>query len=97
MVCQRCEKKLDKLVVPDKWKAGARNTTTQGTLNENKLLSKGLQQARFNPYEQKCKLCFAKIHQSGAYYCQGCAYKNGICAMCGNAILDTKNYRQSMV
>lgn len=25
MVCETCESKLSKLVVPDKWKAGARN------------------------------------------------------------------------
>lgn len=25
MVCDTCESKLSKLVVPDKWKAGARN------------------------------------------------------------------------
>ena len=27
MVCSDCEKKLSKVIVPDKWKAGARNTT----------------------------------------------------------------------
>jgi hypothetical protein len=97
MVCRDCEKKLDVIVVPDKWKTGARNTTPQQSLNENKLLSKGIQQARNNPYSQKCTSCSARIHQSGAIYCQACAYKGGLCAMCGKSILDTKNYRQSMV
>ncbi|KAF9918974.1 hypothetical protein BX616_003494 [Lobosporangium transversale] len=46
MVCTKCEKKLSKVICPDKWKDGARNTTI-GTsaaagrkLGENKLLSK---------------------------------------------------------
>lgn len=26
MVCEACEKKQSKVIVPDKWKAGARNT-----------------------------------------------------------------------
>ena len=31
MVCEKCQEKLGKVVVPDKWKEGARNTT--GTLS----------------------------------------------------------------
>ena len=27
MVCKDCEKKLSKVIVPDKWKDGARNVT----------------------------------------------------------------------
>ena len=36
------EKKLTKVIVPDKWKEGASNTTEGGgrKINENKLLSK---------------------------------------------------------
>lgn len=36
------EKKLSKVIVPDKWKDGASNTTEGGgrKINENKLLSK---------------------------------------------------------
>lgn len=36
------EKKLGKVIVPDKWKEGASNTTEGGgrKINENKLLSK---------------------------------------------------------
>ncbi|XP_010533834.1 PREDICTED: cysteine-rich PDZ-binding protein isoform X2 [Tarenaya hassleriana] len=42
MVCGKCEKKLSKVIVPDKWKDGASNTTEGGgrKINENKLLSK---------------------------------------------------------
>merc|ERR1712179_85973 len=30
MVCDKCEKKLGKIVTPDPWKSGARNTTESG-------------------------------------------------------------------
>lgn len=40
--CCLGEKKLSKVIVPDKWKDGARNVTEGGgrKINENKLLSK---------------------------------------------------------
>lgn len=44
MVCDRCEEKLSKLVVPDKWTEGARNTTGGKDggrkIGGNKLLKK---------------------------------------------------------
>ncbi|KFM66839.1 Cysteine-rich PDZ-binding protein, partial [Stegodyphus mimosarum] len=41
MVCDKCEKKLGKVITPDPWKAGARNTTESGgrKINENKALT----------------------------------------------------------
>ena len=40
--------------------------------------------------------CFQqKVHQVGSHYCQQCAYKKGICAMCGVKVLKTQGYRQS--
>jgi len=30
MVCSKCEKKLSKVIVQDKWKDGARNTMESG-------------------------------------------------------------------
>ncbi len=99
MVCEKCEKKLGKVITPDVWKAGARNTTESGgrAINENKALTS---KARSSPYStkfEKCRICKTVVHQAGSYYCQGCAYKKGICAMCGVKILDTKNYRQTSV
>ncbi|RUP48776.1 microtubule-associated protein CRIPT-domain-containing protein [Jimgerdemannia flammicorona] len=91
MVCKKCEKKLTKVAVPDKWKDGARNTsvgsssTSDRKLNENKLLSKS-SKSRFSPYENKCKICKSRVHQEHAHYCQSCAYKQGICAMCGKQV-----------
>ena len=97
MVCDKCEAKLGKVVTPDPWKTGARNTTEGGgrKVGENKALSK---KARFNPYTAKfecCRICRQKVHQVGSHYCQACAYKKGICSMCGKKLIDTKCYRQS--
>ncbi|KAL4237866.1 hypothetical protein ACF0H5_002576 [Mactra antiquata] len=98
MVCEKCQKKLGKVITPDPWKSGARNTTEGGgrTLNENKALTS--KKSRFNPYSkefEKCRICKSSVHQKGSHYCQGCAYKKGICAMCGKKIISTTNYRQS--
>jgi hypothetical protein len=38
MVCETCQKKLDKVICPDVWKDGASNTNEGGRkINENKL------------------------------------------------------------
>lgn len=49
MVCANCEKKLGKVITPDPWKAGARNTTEGGgrKVNENKALTGS--KNRYNP------------------------------------------------
>lgn len=96
MVCEKCEKKLAKVIVPDKWKEGASNTTEAGgrKINENKLLSK---KKRWTPYgNTKCIICKQQVHQD-AKYCHTCAYSKGVCAMCGKQVLDTKFYKQSNV
>ncbi|KAL6779555.1 hypothetical protein ACKKBG_A12745 [Auxenochlorella protothecoides x Auxenochlorella symbiontica] len=93
MVCTKCEKKLAKVACPDKWKDGANNTVESGgrKVNENKMLSK---KRGWQPYAAKCTLCKNNL-QAGYTYCQGCAYRDGLCAMCGKKILDTSSYRQS--
>ncbi|XP_050436129.1 cysteine-rich PDZ-binding protein [Adelges cooleyi] len=49
------------------------------------------------PYSfiSSCRICKQKIHLPGRNYCQSCAYKKGICAMCGKKILDIRGYKQS--
>jgi len=42
-----------------------------------------------------CRICKQKVHEPGRHYCQSCAYKKGICAMCGVRILNIKSYKQS--
>uniref|UniRef100_A0A3Q2P1W7 Cysteine-rich PDZ-binding protein n=1 Tax=Fundulus heteroclitus TaxID=8078 RepID=A0A3Q2P1W7_FUNHE len=79
MVCEKCEKKLGRVITPDTWKDGARNTTESGgrKLNENKMLTS--KKARFDPYSKTgfaiCRICKSSVHQAGSHYCQGCAYK----------------------
>ena len=93
------EKKLSKLAVPDKWKAEKEAAGPGGSphgrvLAKNTLLSKG---QRYNPFSKKCKLCQATVHLENAEYCQTCAYKGGICPMCGDKVVDTKSHRMSTV
>ncbi|KAG7259779.1 hypothetical protein CRUP_021664 [Coryphaenoides rupestris] len=96
MVCEKCEKKLGKVITPDTWKDGARNTTAVQIVS-----SRVFQGLGFDPYSKTgfaiCRICKSSVHQSGSHYCQGCAYKKGICAMCGKKVLDTKNYKQTSV
>lgn len=79
MVCSTCQSKLGKVITPDPWKSGARNTTESGErrVNENKALTG--KKKRFAPYslQLKCRICNAKIHQPGSYYCQG-EYSSGL-------------------
>ena len=65
-------------------------------LNKNSLIGARKQQQRAMLVQGKCKLCKQTVHQAG-HYCQACAYKKGICAMCGKKVLDTKFYKQSAV
>jgi len=102
MVCDKCEKKgkLGKVITPDTWKSGARNVTDTGgrKVGENKFLTS--KKNRFNPYEndfKKCRICKTKVHQVGSHYCQPCAYKKGICSMCGHKMMNTKDYKQTSV
>jgi len=95
MVCQKCEKKLATVICPDPWKAGARNTNEAGRKASNTLLTKKTERMG-KTYIRKCRLCKQKLHNAG-YYCQDCAYKKGICCMCGTKVLNIKMYRQSTV
>ncbi|CUT98969.1 Cysteine rich PDZ binding protein [Echinococcus multilocularis] len=100
MVCEKCEKKLVKIATPDPWKAGSRAAAVKGPrrLNENKLLT--AKKGRYNPYSKafrKCRICGQSVHQPEAHYCQSCAFKKGICAMCGVRLVDTTNYNQCAV
>ncbi|KDN46123.1 hypothetical protein K437DRAFT_268206 [Tilletiaria anomala UBC 951] len=59
----------------------------------NKLLGAS---KRYNPLGTRCKLCKQAVSQDKAQYCQACAYKKGLCSICGKTILDTKMYKQSV-
>ena len=49
---------------------------------------------RFQPYKgggasKRCRLCKGMLHGDADLYCQHCAYKHGLCSMCGKQIADT--------
>ncbi|WFD30486.1 hypothetical protein MSPP1_001507 [Malassezia sp. CBS 17886] len=109
MVCQKCEKLLSKTAAPDPYAgflvASGSATKARGVgggasapagggrkIGENKLLSGA---NRYSPVGLKCQLCKQPVRQEKATYCQACAYKKGLCAICGKQILDTKRYKQS--
>ena len=49
----------------------------------------------FSPYAAcKCLVCKQQLHQT-AQYCQTCAFKRGLCAMCGKQMLDVSKYKQT--
>ncbi|WFD34630.1 hypothetical protein MCUN1_001471 [Malassezia cuniculi] len=111
MVCKKCEKTLKKVAPPDPFRnrnaagflvsSGTGATTSRTAvagaasggrrLRENKQLTAG----RFSPLVSRCKLCSQSVLQERANYCQKCAYKKGLCAICGTQILDTSRYKQS--
>lgn len=41
---------------------------------------------------KKCRLCKGMLHANQELYCQHCAYKNGLCTMCGKQVQDTSMY-----
>ncbi|KAF8159485.1 PDZ-binding protein [Crassisporium funariophilum] len=108
MVCKKCESKLSKVAAPDPFTASS-SSIKDGTrkVGENKLLSRpGSSKNRFQaslllihvhkkPYQGKCKDCKQPVTQNKAKYCHGCAYKKGLCSICGKQILDTTGYVMS--
>ncbi|KNB42915.1 hypothetical protein JH06_3289 [Blastocystis sp. subtype 4] len=86
MVCSRCEKKMGKLVVPDKWKDGARNANPGGP---QRTIDRSKKSSGSDPIGKSCRIC--KVAIDPFYnYCTTCAYKKGICARCGRKVQDTK-------
>ncbi|KAG8980819.1 hypothetical protein FRB90_007461, partial [Tulasnella sp. 427] len=86
MVCKKCEKKLSKLAAPDPFTA---SSSSNRKIGENKLLTRPGASSKSKPYDRKCKDCKQTVSQNSAKYCHGCAYKKGLCSMCGKQILDT--------
>lgn len=63
-------------------------------LAANKLIAS---KNRYNPLSAKCKICKGTVSQEKATYCSGCAYKKGLCAICGKAVSDTTKFKMSSV
>ncbi|KAJ8603803.1 hypothetical protein CTAYLR_000217 [Chrysophaeum taylorii] len=100
MVCKDCEKKLSKVIVPDVYKVGARNTTGgedggRATGYRNSLLQVRGADQRFMAGTRACRICKTKVAQD-AHYCQDCAFHHGICAMCGKRVDDLRFDRRGL-
>ncbi|KAI9011027.1 microtubule-associated protein CRIPT-domain-containing protein [Gaertneriomyces semiglobifer] len=92
------EKKLTPLITPSvKSSSTSAGSSSSSTSIANRKPSNTLLKSskKFMPYDTKCRVCKQTVHQAGRKYCQGCAYKNGICAMCGTKILDTSGYKMA--
>ena len=90
-----------KVIVPDKWKDGARNVTGgsdggRATTYRNSLLQVRGATQRFQAGVKTCRICKSKVSQD-ANYCQECAHHNGICAMCGKRVDDLRFDRRGGV
>lgn len=48
--------------------------------------------SRFDPLNSRCKECKRSLHSQNVSYCQTCAYKKGLCSMCGVKILDISRH-----
>ena len=58
MVCEKCQKKLDKIITPDTWKQGARNTTggeDGGRIVGGNMILQKKESIHYDPYSFKCK------------------------------------------
>ncbi|KAI0289462.1 hypothetical protein BC826DRAFT_957231 [Russula brevipes] len=107
MVCTKCEKKLSKVAAPDPFQSTTASIKEGSRkIGENKLIGRPkpqeqpqapagvfLPQVRKIPYAGKCKDCKQSVTQNQAKYCHGCAFKKGICSICGKQILDTSGYQ----
>jgi hypothetical protein len=53
--------------------------------------------ARAQPFvAQACRICHTHLRDANCHYCQSCAYRNGICAMCGRKLVaDLHRFKQS--
>jgi hypothetical protein len=100
MVCEGCQSKLSKGVVPDKWKDGATNSVASGGVTAgktNKALAgkKKTAAASWVPSERRCRICKSKVMPQ-MNFCNDCAHKKGICAMCGKRTVDVSQHKMSL-
>lgn len=103
MVCDSCQTKVTKIIVPDKWKEGSRNNVgssgTGGAVKAgktNKALQLNKASAQWIPNERMCRICKSKVLVQ-MNFCNNCAHKKGICTMCGKKCVDISNHNMSLV
>ena len=79
MVCEECQKKLNKLITVDD-----KNRRQYGNLKIKDLTYKIKSKYKMN----FCKNCTGRCEGENNY-CLTCAHKNGICEMCGKKLINT--------
>ncbi|KAI9633978.1 uncharacterized protein MKK02DRAFT_38649 [Dioszegia hungarica] len=105
MVCKKCEKRLTTVAAPDPFQP----SSSTRKIGENKLLTAraraapyvkpgagGVGKGKTNTMGNKCIDCKLSCQQNGAIRCHKCAYKKGLCAICGTIVLDTSRYKQTV-
>merc|ERR1712086_654202 len=99
MPCEKCEKKWGKIITPEVWRDGAKSSHKSSKLGENKYLTKGT--SRYDPMKiekiKRCRICKCQLHGKGCHFCSTCAFKKGICMMCGVKVQSTLGARMSLV
>lgn len=99
MVCDKCLKKKQEKgqgqgsIVPDRWKDGAANHG-KVSATDKRVTAKEIN----NPYSKgkmrSCKICKIETIPEG-HYCGTCAFKKGICSMCGKKLVNTSTEYRS--
>ncbi|PWN87877.1 hypothetical protein FA10DRAFT_288582 [Acaromyces ingoldii] len=72
--------------------ASSTSSSSVRDVGKNKLLGA---KNWYSPMAARCTLCKANVQQDKAKYCQQCAFKKGLCAMCGKAVVDEKVRKMS--
>ena len=61
----------------------------------NKALEHKKADAQWIPDQCKCRICKSKV-QNKMNFCNDCAHKKGICAMCGKKAVDVSSHKMSL-
>jgi hypothetical protein len=92
MVCEDCARKNEKLVTPVMYSESSDKTGASKSVIKNMILHK--RKYEFDPMGIRCLTCKGRVENKNKY-CLTCAYKNGICEMCGKKLVNTKLYKYS--
>ncbi len=100
MVCESCQNRQSRPIVPDKWKASTSSSSSSavGAIRAgktNRLLAARKDASPWIPDQSRCRLCKSRV-QPLMHYCNDCAHKKGICAMCGKKTVDISSYKMSL-
>jgi len=95
MVCEKCKAKLSPLNTAAVWKEGATNTIEAGGTRAKNTLLYHKRAKRDEPVGRRCGICQSPLAFPAATYCHDCAFKKGICSICGRQVLDTTFYKMS--